>query len=327
MYRYIITHTRIKVKKKQKGLFFALEQIYTLTLFCQEVVLFPSFCATINIEQMERSTYMNAQSILNTVLSWVATTAVKLLLALAILLISFKIIGFIARKIEKSTEKHTADKTVTHTLAYVFKIGAKIIVVICLVGFVGIDVSGITALIASLGVGIGLAVNGALSNLAGGVLIILTRPFRIDDFIEAEGYAGTVEDIHITNTRLRTPDNKIVYIPNGSLSNDTIVNYSLQKTRRVDATFSISYTSDFKKAQQIITEICASHPMILKEPPPFVRISEHAASAILLTARVWTRNEDYWTVKFDLLESVKERFDAEGIKIPFPQLDIHMKNG
>ena len=182
-------------------------------------------------------------------------------------------------------------------------------------------------MIASLGVGIGLAVNGALSNLAGGVLILLTRPFRIDDFIEAEGYSGTVEEIHITNTRLRTPDNKILFIPNGSLSNGTIVNYSLQSKRRVDLIFSISFKSDFKKAQQIINEICSVHSLILSDPAPLVRMSEHASSSLLITTRAWTKTDDYWTVKFDLLEQVKERFDAEGIEIPYNQVDVHIKKG
>ena len=268
---------------------------------------------------------MNLESVFKTLADFATTTGIKILLALILLLITFKLVNFIARKIENATQKHAADKTIMRTLAYAFKIVSKSIIVICLIGYVGIDTSGITALIASLGVGIGLAVNGALSNLAGGVLLILTRPFRIDDYIEAEGYAGTVEDIHITNTKLRTPDNKIVYIPNGALSTGTIVNYSLQSTRRVDISLSISYDSDFKKANRIVTQICEAHPLILMDPPPFIRISEHAASAILLTIRVWTKNADYWAVKFDLLEQVIEAFNEGGIRIPYPQLDVHLK--
>lgn len=268
---------------------------------------------------------MNREALLNAIASFATTVGVKILISLAILLVSFKTINFAARKIEKSSEKHHADKTVLRAAVYAFKIGLKLLIAISIVGYLGIDTSGITALIASLGVGIGLAVNGALSNLAGGVLIILTRPFRIDDYIEAQGFSGTVEDIHITNTKLRTPDNKTIYIPNGALSSGTIVNYSLQSTRRVDVAFSISYSADFKKAQAIIVEICDLHPLVLKDPAPFVRISEHAASALSITTRVWAKTADYWTVKFDLLERVKERFDAEGIEIPFPQVDVHVK--
>ena len=268
---------------------------------------------------------MNQEALLQSIASRAADIGIKLFVSLVLLIVSFKVINLIAKKIEKSIAKHSTDKTILRTSLYIFKIGLKILIVIGLIGYLGIDTGGITALIASLGVGIGLAVNGALSDLAGGVLILLTRPFRIDDYIEAQGFSGTVEDIHITNTKLRTPDNKTIYIPNGALSSGTIVNYSLQSIRRVDVTFAISYSSDFKKAQAIIAEICDSHPLILKDPAPFVRISEHAASAISITTRAWCKNADFWTVKFDLLESVKEQFDAEGIEIPFQQVDVHIK--
>lgn len=212
------------------------------------------------------------------------------------------------------------------TVSYVVKVGLKVVVIVCFIGFVGIDTSGFTALIASLGVGVGLAVNGALSNLAGGVLLILTRPFRIDDYIEAQEFSGTVLDIHITYTKLLTPDNKTIFIPNGSISTGTIVNYSMNDTRRVDLLFSISYSTNFDEVKKIITEICTSHELILKEPPPFVKISEHSSSSIVVTTRVWVKTEDYWTVKFDLLESVKREFDKNGIQIPYNQIDVHLKN-
>ncbi len=269
---------------------------------------------------------MDWQALLNSVVNWATTAGVKLIIALVLLFISFKVINFIGKRIEKSADKKNADKTIMRTIAYIVKLGLKVVVLVCLVGYVGINTSGLTALIASLGVCVGLAVNGALANLAGGVLIILTRPFRIDDFIEAQGFSGTVEDIHITNTKLRTTDNKVVYIPNGALSSGSVVNYSMNDTRRVDEVFSISYAADFNKAKQIITEIAEAHPLVLKEPGVFVRVSEHAASAINITSRVWVNSADYWTVKFDMLEAVKERFDAEGIEIPFNQMDVHIKN-
>lgn len=269
---------------------------------------------------------MDWKALLDTVVSWAMSAGMRLLIALVVLFISFKIINLLARKIERSGEKHNADKTIMRTAAYIFKVGLKILVAICLVGYVGIDTSGITALVTSLGVCVGLAVNGALSNLAGGVLIILTRPFRVDDYIEAQGFSGTVEDIHITNTVLRTPDNKVVYVPNGALSSGSIVNYSVKDTRRVDMVFSIAYSADFVRARQIIFDIIGAHELVLKDPEPFVRMTEHAASSINITARVWVNKDDYWTVKFDILESVKERFDAEGIEIPFDQVDVHIKN-
>ena len=256
---------------------------------------------------------------------WTITSGIKIIIALIVLFISFKIINFIGKRIEKAGNKEKADKTIMKTLAYILRLGLKIVVVICLVGYVGIDTSGLTALVASLGVCVGLAVNGALANLAGGVLIILTRPFRIDDFIEAQGYSGTVADIHITNTKLVTPDNKIIYIPNGPLSNGNIVNFSEMDTRRVDFVFSIGYADNYGKAKDIIKSICENHELVLKDPAPFIRVSEHAASSINITTRVWTNKSDYWTVYFDIMEAVKTEFDKNGIEIPFNQLDVHIK--
>ncbi|MBE7085349.1 MAG: mechanosensitive ion channel [Clostridiales bacterium] len=268
---------------------------------------------------------MDWNALWNTILQWVTSTGIKIIIALLIWFVSFRIINFIARKIEKRGDKEKADKTIMKTLAYIFKIGLKIIVLICLIGYLGIDTSGLTALVASLGVCIGLAVNGALSNLAGGVLIILTRPFKIDDYIEAQGQAGTVVDIHITTTKLLTPDNKVVYIPNGALANGDIVNYSEMDKRRVDFLFSIGYGDDFEKAKQIITDICLAHELVLEEKEPFVKVKEHGSSSINIVARVWTKSADYWTVYFDITEQVKTAFDKEGIEIPFNQLDVHIK--
>ncbi len=253
------------------------------------------------------------------------TTLVKIFLSLVLLFISFKIINAVARKIEKSAEKKNADKTIMKTLAYILRLGLKIVVVIALVGFLGIDTSGLTALVASLGVCVGLAVNGAVANLAGGVLIILTRPFRVDDYIAAQGYEGTVVDIHITNTKLVTPDNKVIYLPNGALSNGSIVNYSEKELRRVDMVFSIGYADDFERARKLLLHICNSHELVLQEPAPFVRMKEHAASSININTRVWVKSVDYWTVYADITEQVKKAFDENGIEIPFNQLDVHVK--
>ena len=229
---------------------------------------------------------MDWNEILNTIVNWCLNTGVKLLIALVLLIISFKVINFIGKKIERSHEKGKLDKTIAKVLAYIFKLGLKIVVAICLVGYLGIDTSGLAALITSFGVCIGLAVNGAASNLAGGVIIIITRPFKVDDFIEAQGHSGFVEDIHITCTRIRTADNKVVYLPNGALSAGTIVNYSEKNTRRVDFTFSIGYGDDFEKAKKIITDICNAHELVLKDQPIFVRVGAHGASSIDIITRV-----------------------------------------
>ena len=263
--------------------------------------------------------------ITDTLLNWCLNTGIKVLIALVVLFISFRIVTVISRKIAKKGDKDKYDKTVMKTLAYLFNIGLKVVIAICLVGYVGIDTSGLTALVASFGVCIGLAVNGALSNVAGGVLIIVTRPFKIDDFIEAQGVSGTVEDIHMVCTKLRTPDNKVVYLPNGALSSGNIINYSEKDTRRVDFTFSIAYDADFEKAKAIVLDLLVNHELTLDDPAPFVRVSEHGASSINITARAWVKSADYWTVNFDTIEAVKKAFDENGIEIPFDQLDVHVK--
>ncbi len=254
------------------------------------------------------------------------SVGIKVVIALVILFFSFKLINLVGRKLEEKLHKKSSiDKTIFSTATYALKILLKILVVVCLVGYLGVDTSGITALIASLGVGLGLAVNGALSNLAGGVLLLVTRPFKIDDYIEAEGVGGTVEDIRITFTRLRTPDNKVVYIPNGKLSVDTIVNYSEKPTRRLDLTFNVAYGSDLTLAMEIISGVISKNPLTLPEPEPNIKIANYGDSAVEIIARPWVASGDYWQLKFELLEEIGREFRKAGIEIPYNQLDVHIK--
>ena len=274
---------------------------------------------------------MDWQQVWQTVQNWLTTTGIRVVISIVIMIVSFSIINWLGKKIAKRADKKVEsnkkiDKTIYRTLSYVAKVGLKVLVVIALIGYVGIDTSAITALIASLGVGIGLAINGTLSNLAGGILILITRPFKDDDYIDACGFSGTVEDIRICHTKLRTTDNKVIYLPNGKLSTSEIVNYTEKDLRRVDLTFSISYSDDFEKAKKVIEEVWNQNELILKDPAPSVRVSAQSASSIDLTAKVWCKNEDYWTVNFDMLEQVKTAFDQNGIQIPFNQLDVHIKN-
>ena len=265
-------------------------------------------------------------NLVSSVSTWAVQTGLRIVIALVLMFISFKLIGRLARRVEKLGSKPNYDKTLMRVLAYVVNIGAKSLVLVCLIGYLGIDTSGITALIASLGVCIGLAVNGAVANIAGGVLLLVTRPFRVDDYIEAQGVSGTVVDIHLTNTKIVTPDNKVVYIPNGELSNGNIINYSEKDQRRVDLTFSISYDNNFQDAKAIITRVCDEHELVLKDKSKTIRVSAHNQSSIDITTKVWVNRPDYWTVYFDLLETVKVEFDKAGIKIPYNQLDVHVKN-
>lgn len=269
-------------------------------------------------------------AIIDSIISWSLNTGIRIIVSLLILFVSFRLIKVVSRKVEaKLFANEKLDKTIVRVISYIGKLAAKVIVVICLIGYLGIDTSGLTALVTSLGVCFGLAVNGALSNFAGGILLVFTRPFKVDDYIEVEGtnsVAGTVEDIRIVSTKLRTPDNKVIYVPNGTLSNSNIINYSEKDTRRVDFAFSIAYENDFEKAKALIAAICSSHALVLADPAPFIRVSEHGDSGVKITTRVWVKSKDYWTVKFDILESVKKTFDESGITIPYSQLDVHLKN-
>lgn len=272
---------------------------------------------------------MNWEQFWQTVQGWLTTTGVKILISIVLILVSFAVINKIAKSIERKGKKleddGKVDKTLYRTLSYVAKITLKVLVVIAVVGYLGLDTSGMSALIASLGVGVGLAVNGTLSNFAGGVLLLITRPFKVDDYIEACGYSGTVEDIFICNTKIITPDNKAVYLPNGKLSTSEIVNYSEKELRRVDLTFSISYKDDFEKAQKLIFRAAENENLILKDPAGTVRMSSHGESAIVIAAKFWCKNGDYWTVYFNMTEAVKKSFDENGVEIPFNQLDVHVK--
>ncbi len=256
----------------------------------------------------------------------IAEFLLEFAIALLIIFITFRLISILSRKAEKKfLGNKRYDKTLVKTLIYLAGISAKLLIVIGLVGFLGIDTSGFAALITSLGVGIGLAVNGALSNFAGGALLLLTRPFAVDDYIESGSISGTVEDIRIINTRLRTPDNKVVYIPNGILSSATIINYSAKATRRVDLIFRIGTEDDTELAKRIIETAFASHDLVLKNEDITVRLKAQGKGYIPIVARAFTRTEDYWTVYYDITENVKKEFDRAKFKTNSELMSIEIE--
>lgn len=259
----------------------------------------------------------------STVFNWLTTHGLQLLIGLVVLFVCFIVINIVARVVRNSMIKHNRDKTVTSVVYQLIKKGLKIVLVILFLGYVGIDTAGIGAIIGAVGVAIGLAAQGALSNFAGGMIILVMRPFKVGDYVETDGEKGTVEDIHMFYTYIVTDNNQVVMIPNGEITSGAIVNYSMKETRRLDLKFSIAYNEDFEYAEDVLFEICEKHEKVLKDPAPFVRIDSHGDSSIVLLLRVWTKTADYWEVNFDLLEEVKRRFDEEGIEIPYPQLDVH----
>lgn len=250
----------------------------------------------------------------------------KILIALIILIVSFKIIDKLAKRFEMRLSNNAkVDKTLSKTLMSASKIGLKIVIVIALVGFLGIETSGISALVTSLGVCSGLAVNGTLSNLAGGVLLLITRPIKLGDYITAQGYDGTVESIGICYTKIVTFDNKVVYLPNSGLSTGTIMNYSEMKTRRVDFDFSVA-GNDPHKVCEILKEVSNSSELILKDPAVFAGITDFGAgNGVKVTLRAWCKTEDYWTVYGYILEETEKKFAENNIVVPFNQLDVHIK--
>ena len=267
------------------------------------------------------------EAFFDTIFTWVMSTGIKVVIALIILLISFRIVNKVAKKTSDRLLTHkNLDVTLTKTLSNVATIGIKVIIVVCLVGYVGIETSGISALITSLGVCVGLAVNGTLGNLAGGAMIIITRPFKVGDYIEAQGYEGTVDTILICYTKILTVDNKVVYLPNSGLSTGTIVNYSEKEQRRVDLTFSVA-GNDPEKVKSLLLGICDNEPLALKDPAPFARITDYGAgNGLKITLKAWCKTADYWDLYLSLLDNIQKAFDKEGIVVPFNQLDVHIKN-
>ena len=253
----------------------------------------------------------------------------KILIALLIYFIGKKLISVVLNLTKKGMEKARLDAGVQSFIESALKIVLYIVLIFAIVGYLGVATSSVAALFASAGVTVGLALQGSLSNLAGGVLILVLKPFKVGDFIIAAGVEGTVSAIEIFYTKLLTTDNKLVTIPNGALSNGNIINASHEELRRVDFVFGVAYESDLKLVKSILETVGARHELVLQndeEHPITVFINEFGASSIDFGFRVWCRNENYWTVKWELMENVKAAFDANNIEIPFNQLDVNMKN-
>lgn len=244
--------------------------------------------------------------------------APKVITALLILFIGLYAIKIIIKSSRKLMQKRGVDITLQKFLGNLIGWILKVLLFITVISQLGVATTSFAAIIAAAGLAIGLALQGSLGNFAGGVLIMIFKPIKIGDFIEAQGESGTVKEIEIFTTKLNTPDNKEVIIPNGALSNGNIVNYSTEATRRVDFTFGVGYDSDIRKTKEIIFDVINNHPLILKEPATAVNLSELADSSINFFTRAWVKKEDYWAVKFDVIEQTKEALDAAGIDIPYP---------
>lgn len=268
---------------------------------------------------------MDMGGIMESLLEWATTSGVKLIIGVLILSIGFKIIKKFVSHVMLLLGKKDIDLTLRKFLKSLLLSVLKVAVIIIVLEYWGMSLSSFAAVIASAGVAVGLALQGSLSNFAGGFIILLIRPFKVGDYIEAAGHGGTVEQIGLFYTQLVTPDNKQILIPNGSVSNDSLINYSSKNTRRVDLTFSVGYEDDILHVRRVLKEIVNNHKLIINEPEPFIGIVEHGDNAIKFAVRVWCKTEDYWTIYLDLLEEVKVRFDEEEITIPYPKMDLTLK--
>lgn len=244
--------------------------------------------------------------------------------ALIVLVVGLLVIRSIRKAIKAALDRSKVDDTLKPFLVSLASAALKVLLIISVLGMLSIKMTSFVAIIGASSLAIGLAFQGALANLAGGVLLLTLRPFKVGDYINAAGHEGIVEAIHVFNTVLVTLDNKVISIPNGNLANTSVINFNVKETRRVDLNFGVGYEADIDKVNEVLTDICASHELIHKDPAPFIKVLEHGDSAVVFVVRVWANTGDYWTVYFDLLETVKKRFDAEGISIPFPQMDVHL---
>ena len=248
----------------------------------------------------------------------------RLLAAVVVLIIGVKLIKFIVKKIKKSKGIAKLQKTAQMIVTHAVKIGLYALLIVTLCSIMQIPMASVVGVITSCALAVGLALQGALSNLAGGFMILIFKPFMVDDYIDNGANAGTVVDISAFYTTLVTPDNKKVVIPNGTLANGSVTNFSCHPTRRVELKFNTSYSSDIDKVRSVIIATAEADEKVLNDPAPIVYLAEQAESSLIFSLRVWVNKEDYWSVFFGLNEAVKKAFDENGIHIPYPQLDVHM---
>lgn len=248
----------------------------------------------------------------------------KLVLAILVLVGGLWLISWINRVALNSMERSNVEQSLQKFLSRILSISLKILLLISVASMVGIATTSFIAVLGAAGLAVGLALQGSLANFAGGVLILLFKPYKVGDVIEAQGFLGTVNEIQVFYTVLKSFDNKTIVIPNGSLSNGSITNYSTEKLRRADMTFGIGYDDDIEKARNIIKKLIEEDERILKDPAPSVVVSELAGSSVNFSVKVWCNSEDLWNVYFDMQERVKISFDNEGITIPYPQSDVHI---
>jgi len=267
---------------------------------------------------------MDLSNIIPKLQEWAAFYSLKIVAAVAIFIVGRWIAKLLRNLVERMMTKGKVDEALVKFVGNITYVALIVIVVIAALNQLGIQTTSFIAIIGAAGLAIGLALQGSLANFAAGVLMIIFRPFKVGDYVEGAGAAGTVEEISIFTTVLKSPDNKIIIVPNAKITGDNIVNYSAKDSRRLDLVIGVSYSDDLQKVKEVLYDILKNEDRILKDPAPTIGVLELADSSVNFAVRPWVRTGDYWTLFFDLKEKIKERFDAESISIPFPQQDVHL---
>jgi small conductance mechanosensitive channel len=251
---------------------------------------------------------------------------IKVATALTIFLVGKFIVRLVVSGISKVMQKQAIDKTLETFICNLVKTVLMVVVVIAAIGAIGVETTSFIAIFGAAGLAVGLALQGSLSNFASGVLIVLFRPYQVGDWIEAAGISGSVEQVQILTTILKTGDNKQIIVPNSQIMDSIITNYSANDTRRIDMVVGVSYGDDIDKVRKTLEELLAAEDRILPDPAPTIAVSALADSSVNFVVRPWVNTSDYWGVMFDMTEAIKKRFDKEGISFPFPQQDVHLYN-
>ncbi|WP_106829611.1 mechanosensitive ion channel family protein [Parabacteroides pacaensis] len=272
---------------------------------------------------MENLTKIDINQTISTLIDSGATLGTNIIKAALVFFIGRFIVKMVNKLVRNIMEKRNIDPSVKSFIGSLIYILLMILLIVSVVGALGVQTTSFAALLASAGVAIGMALSGNLQNFAGGLVILLFKPYKVGDFIETQTQSGTVHEIQIFHTILTTPDNKVIYVPNGSLSSGVIVNYSHQLTRRVEWTFGVEYGEDYEKVRTVLAGILKKDTRILTDPAPYVALKALDASSVNVTARVWVNSNDYWDVYFDINKTVYKVFNEQGINFPFPQLTVH----
>lgn len=247
----------------------------------------------------------------------------KLVLAILLLVVGIIVINSFSRFLRKVMKKRDVDPTLIPFLVSLIRTILKVMLIISVVDIIGVKTTSFVAILGAAGLAIGLALQGSLSNFAGGVLIMIFKPYKVGDYIQAQGEAGTVTAVQIFNTVLNTPDNRKVIIPNGAISSGTITNFSAEETRRMDLIFGIGYDDDLEKAKNVLKDMADADKRLLADPAPFIGVQGLGDSSVDLVVRIWCKKEDYWDIHFDWQNNVKLRFDKENISIPYPHRTVY----